>query len=222
MIDSISVIIMTKLPQAGLVKTRLQPDLSAEQAARVHRLMLLHTVRRVAALRLGRLIVCFDPPEASAAAAGLFDGLPAHLLPQSPGDLGQRIAAVRRTVAGPVLLLGVDSPDVPADHLRRAAHMAASQDVVLGPTDDGGFWCLGLGERVDADGLLAGIAWSSGRELEQTATAARRQGLSVSLAERWDDIDRPADLRCLINRLGGSSDSGDAELRQRLQDILQR
>lgn len=222
MIDTISVIIMAKLPRTGLVKTRLQPDLSADQAAEVHRAMLLHTVRRVAAMRLGRLIVCFDPPGDSAAAAGLFDGLPVHLLPQAPGDLGQRIAAVRRSIAGPILLLGVDSPDVPPDHLKGAAALAASRDVVLGPTEDGGFWCLGLSERVDADALLAGIDWSSGRELDQTAAAAQRLGLSVALAGRWDDVDRPDDLRRLIDRLGRSADCAEAELRRSLQEILQR
>lgn len=198
---------MGKLPQPGRVKTRLCPPLTPEQAAGVHELFLRHTLHRLLetapAADIGRVILCFDPPDAapkvlqSFAMAG-----EVGFLPQGPGNLGDRLTMAADKVAGPVLFLGCDSPDLPLTHLIFAGRcLCKGRKIVLGPCDDGGFWCLGVAPGVDLRPVLAGVEWSSGGEMEQVRRNAEAAGLSVDLAPPWYDIDRPADLTTLWNRL---------------------
>lgn len=198
---------MGKLPVAGRVKTRLSPPLTPEQAAAVHELFLRTTLERLVALapaaEIGRVVFCFDPPDAPRQVLQEFGmGGDLELQPQGGGDLGSRMAQVANEVKGRVLFLGGDSPDLPQTHLIAAAGLLVEQEgIVLGPCDDGGFWCLGATAGVDLRQVFAGVAWSSGREMGQVRQNAEAAGLSVSLAPGWYDVDRPADLTTLWNRL---------------------
>lgn len=217
----LAIVVMTKYPAAGRVKTRLTPALAPQQAADVHAALLRHGVARLASLAAeidGRVFVCFDPPDAARPFHELLpDVPPAQFLPQSPGDLGARLAAAAEAVRrgwnpSGMLFFGVDSPDLPADHVRRAASLCRNADVVLGPTDDGGYWCVGVGGRVEPARLFAGIEWSTGREMAQTVERAGDLGYTAALADPWDDVDRPADLARLIERLSRSPDAADGRL----------
>jgi hypothetical protein len=121
------------------------------------------------------------------------------VFPQADGDLGARIEAglTRAGGGGPALALGMDSPTLPVDALRRAAVSPA--DLVLGPAFDGGCWCIGW--RAARPGLLAGIRWSTGSVLAETVAAARAAGLTVELLPFWYDIDAPQDLDFLRQHL---------------------
>jgi rSAM/selenodomain-associated transferase 1 len=225
MIDAVAVIVMSKYPSPGRVKTRLLPELSAEQAAAVHRALLLHTVGRLRLRAPGRFVLAFDPPAAEADFRSLLGGdLPGvQLIAQGDGDLGRRIARIHAALSGihpRQLFLGVDSPDLPADHLSQAATLARGAQVTLGPTADGGYWCLGLDRSVDAGSLLGGIDWSSGHEAEQTVARARTLGYSLAMAGGWDDIDRFDDLRRVLDRLAASPAAEDRRLRAALGQIV--
>jgi rSAM/selenodomain-associated transferase 1 len=219
----LAIVIMTKLPEPGRVKTRLMPVLSARQAAEVHRAFLLHLAGRIGETP-AELIICHDPPDCIGpmnelvgreAAAGYW--------PQCEGDLGARLAAasdatIRHTKY--VMFLGTDSPDVPFAFIARITHLLRSHDLVIAPADDGGFWAVALTGRVDAPKLFAQIEWSTGRECGQTLERARGLGYNVALADRWDDVDRPDDLRRLIERLRRSHEPHDQALLQRLSRIV--
>jgi rSAM/selenodomain-associated transferase 1 len=203
-----ALVLMTKVPAPGVVKTRLMPELNDMQAARVHEVFLRHVARRLS--RVARLVVCFDPPDAGGLVREFLD-IDTALLPQSSGDLGDRLASAFASVAADrVLFFGVDSPDVPTSAIRRVDELLRDNDVVIGPCPDGGFWCLGMDRSVNASSLLASIEWSSGREREQTVDRARALGYRVALANAWDDVDRPHDLRRLVTRLQKSDNGGDA------------
>jgi uncharacterized protein len=231
MLDAVAVILMSKYPEPGRVKTRLQPDLSPQQCSDLHRILLLHTLRRLSSLRPGFLYVAFDPPQAEGDFRRLLDetssthATPPSLIEQGPGDLGQRIARIHAALAAAhprQLFLGVDSPDLPADHLLHAARLTYQAQVTLGPTADGGYWCLGLSREVDVLSLLTGIDWSSGHEAEQTIDRAAALGYSLAMADGWDDVDRIDDLRRLIQRLAESSVPENQELHAALSDILKQ
>ena len=195
---------MGKLPQPGRVKTRLCPSLSPDEAAAVHNLFLQHTLARLQAsgLPLAKVILCFDPPDADPREYVAIKGV--GLLPQSTGNLGDRLVAVTRELGQdhPILFLGCDSPDLPEAHLADAlARLRRGEQIVLGPCDDGGFWCLGVAAGLDLRPVVEGVEWSSGRELKQTSDKAKKTSLSVGLSPPWSDVDRPADLATLWERL---------------------
>ena len=138
------------------------------------------------------------------------------LLPQGTGDLGDRLVAAAGAVGGPVLFLGADSPDLPDGHLESQILNLKSQ-VVLGPCDDGGFWCLGVASGVELRPVFRGVDWSSGRELRQVRDNARAAGLTVADAPAWRDVDRPGDLATLCRTCG---DPLRRDLRIALGDAL--
>lgn len=213
MLRSTALIVMAKYPAAGKVKTRLSPELTPGDAARVHGEFLQHLLQRLGGMRFGKLLVCFDPPDAGDSIKSLCSV--AAFVPQVDGDLGARLSAAARGHER-ALFLGVDSPDVPQLALLHAGHQLQNHDVVLGPTEDGGFWCLGISKNVNSAQLLSEIDWSSGREFDQTLHRAGSLGYNVGLADSWSDVDRPDDLRRLIARLRAASDPQDKQLLRRL------
>src|SRR5205823_77941 len=110
--------------------------------------------------------------------------------------------------------------EVPLAHLNKAAELVEQAEVSLSPTDDGGFWSLGLQNHVNAQKLLADIPWSSGGEAMALLRSAEALGHTAVTGLAWDDVDRPADLRRLINRLVQSSEKLDRRLLSNLRHVL--
>lgn len=222
-LSRIAIVVMTKHPTPGRVKTRLTPDLSPEQAACVHAAFLKHLISRLFRLNPAELVICFDPPEMRDAMRSLFDSSPLTFLAQAPGDLGARIASAARELLlrhPRLLFMGVDSPDVPLAHLFKAAELTEQAPLSLSPTTDGGYWSLGLTREVDAARLLTDIPWSSGNEAHATLRAAEAQGHPSVTGFAWDDVDHPPDLRRLTQRLARSDVAADSQLLSNLRDVL--
>jgi rSAM/selenodomain-associated transferase 1 len=206
---------MAKVPEPGKVKTRLVGALSAEQAAKVQEVFIRHTMTRLSGLGAPELVMCFDPPEAGRAMHKLVGSIATRYVAQPPGDLGARMDAAAREIAkwyGKLLFVGVDSPDVPVSHLTRAAELLRDNEVVVGPSGDGGFWCIGLQHHVSPKLLFEGVESSSGKECGQTLARARELDCACAQADSWDDVDRPEDLHRLLSRLGASADEHDRQL----------
>jgi rSAM/selenodomain-associated transferase 1 len=224
-LDSVALVVIAKYPIPGKVKTRLMTALSAETAAAVHGCFLRHVVWRLYKLKPAELFVYFDPIESRDAMHDLLgmDG-DVSLIPQKAGDLGHRLANVATVVAKRherCLILAVDSPDVPDDHIITCANTTRDAQVVLGLADDGGYWCIGVRSDVDAAALLhSGIEWSTNHTAAHTLAAARRLNYSVFANQQWDDIDHPNDLRRLMSRLPASTNPDDLKLYRELLDLL--
>src|SRR5205085_8180099 len=119
-------------------------------------------------------------------------------LAQRSGDLGARLERVAAQAFklgfGPVVLIGADSPTLPPGYITKAinALAAAECDLALGPTDDGGYYLIGL--RLPTSGLWQNIAWSTAQAYAQTARNAKHLGLRLLELPRWYDVDTSADL----------------------------
>lgn len=215
---------MAKLPEPGRVKMRLTPALSARQALAVHELFLRHSLMRLRKLKLGPIVLCFDPPDRRAEFekfAAPRDG--EALLPQEHGDLGVRIAAaagmIRKTHPR-MLFLSTDTPDVPARVFEHAVHLAERFCITLGPTENGSFWCIGFGDDMDPRRLLEKIPWGAGQETLGIIDRAAALGYGLAMADAWSDVDRPADLTDLMERLGKSPQQEDRTLLDELHKIV--
>ncbi len=193
--------IMAKAPVPGKVKTRLLPSLSPEEAALLAEKLLKETVNSVVRNLPGvHPVVAVAPPEGIPHVRSLLN-VPISLIPQPEGDLGNRLSILFEQAfasgAAGVMALGTDHPNLPAAYLRQAAVLLRSggDRVVLGPTEDGGYYLIGL-NRPHPE-LFEGIPWSTPEVFKITLERARRIGLEPYLLPRWFDIDRPEDLLLL-------------------------
>ncbi len=200
--------IFLKAPLPGQVKTRLCPPLSAVDAASLYTSFLADTLQAAAACA-GQEVLLFY--EGAHPTSYLAPTLTAALLPsvveiaQRGSDLGERLEAAVGDAAErgslPLLILGSDSPDLPAGHLTAALAALPAYDLVLGPASDGGVWCIGV--RRALPGLLLGIAWSRPTVAVELRARAAARGLRVGDADAWYDVDTIGDLYALGARLAG-------------------
>ena len=200
--------IVAKAPEPGLVKTRLCPPLSAGAAAELSRAFVLDTIEQVRSLPAVARAVAYAP---DGGRRFFEDAAPDFsLLPQRGADLGQRMMACLDSLLGDghpgVLLIGSDMPTLPASVLRRAVDSIAGAraDVVLGPSEDGGYYLIGL--RARRPELFEDMPWSTSAVLGETLRRARALGLSVELLPTWFDVDTPADLARLVDSLAASAE----------------
>jgi rSAM/selenodomain-associated transferase 1 len=197
---------MTKAPRAGQVKTRLVPPLSPEEAAQLNVCFLRDTAAAIAKAcgTTARGVGVYTPVGAEAA---YIDILPSDfaLLPQRGDGFGERLAFATADLFhcgfGSVCLIDSDSPTVSADVYADAVEMLskAGDRVVLGPSDDGGYYLIGL--KQTRRELFERIDWSTERVLDQTKTRACELNLDVSLLRTGYDIDDAATLRRLCDEL---------------------
>lgn len=191
-----AIAIMAKTPRAGAVKTRLCPPLSPEAAAELYRCFLLDTIAKIRMLKQTCPVISYTPYTDR----DFFEALAPDftLLTQQGSDLGARMAdcfaqlfAMGYTGA---LLTGSDLPTLPMSVVQQALDLIATPqvDVVLGPSEDGGYYLMGL--RMLHRDLFEEITWSTSQVLTETVQRAETKGLQVAYLPSWFDIDTPADL----------------------------
>lgn len=203
-----TLIIFARQPVPGATKTRLCPPLTPATASALYAAFLHDTLDRARGLSGVGPVVAYTP----ATAAGYFAELAPDLVaePQRGDDLGERMeraiaAALQRAnaagaVAPSVVLVGSDSPDLPAAHLVAAfEHLEAGADVVLGPSSDGGYYLVGV--RRPQPRLLRDVPMSTPTVLADTLAVAAAAGLAVALLPPWHDVDTAADLARLVDAL---------------------
>lgn len=186
--------IFAKAPVARKVKTRLIPLVSAEIAARLAAAFLAD-VAAVCQRVQGCQTVIATPgkwPEE----IGRPNDLPTW--DQGPGDLGKRMETIlaRALVASPkAIAIGGDVPVLTKEIIDSAIKLLDQYDAVIGPSDDGGFYLLGVNRM--SGGLLENITWSAQSTREQTVRRLETFGYTHAATEPLFDVDRPEDLKRL-------------------------
>lgn len=223
-------VLFTRVPQPRRCKTRLLPALSGEGAAELQRALALDLAWRLADLGLPltvRYALDEAAPDAAGALARFAAELPAgvRLAPQQGEGLGARMRAAMDDElargAASVLLMGSDLPLVTPEVLREALGAfgicaQAGADVLVCPSDDGGYWLVGLREPFPAFFDCRGYGGSDVLHDELAICAAH--GRTVALGPRTWDVDRPDDLV----RLAALVAQGDPRIGERTRAFLRR
>ncbi|MBE9128565.1 MULTISPECIES: TIGR04282 family arsenosugar biosynthesis glycosyltransferase [unclassified Coleofasciculus] len=190
-------IVFTRYPEPGKTKTRLIPALGAKGAANLQRQMTEHTMvrtREIKRLRFLSVEVYFSGGNPELMRHWL--GWDITYQPQCAGDLGERMASAFQVsfAAGmtEVVIIGTDCPDLNASIMTQAFEMLKEKDLVLGPSQDGGYYLIGLRRLVPE--LFKGIHWSTAEVLQQTARIAQKLELAVAYLSVLNDVDCPEDL----------------------------
>ncbi|MBI4443007.1 MAG: TIGR04282 family arsenosugar biosynthesis glycosyltransferase [Acidobacteria bacterium] len=201
-IQDCAAILFARTPVPGRVKSRLFGHLTPEQACRLHCACTSDMAALLdQALPEARKWLFFsDTPIPQPGFGGL------HLPPsfrcavQEGDTLGNRMgnAFVRALAGGAqrVVIFGSDSPTLPAAFVRQAFASLADSDIVLGPTEDGGYYLIGC-RRFDP-GLFENVAWSTAQVFAQTQANAQRLGYRMTVLPQWFDLDKWKDVERLL------------------------
>ncbi len=189
------VIVLSKAPIAGKVKTRLMPRYTAEQAATLHKQMTEVVVTKVCSI-FDDVWLAVDDIEHQ-----FFQRLQqehaCQLQHQGLGDLGQRLqslaAASFKGESRPIMFLGTDSPHVNIGRYQQAMAALNNHDVVIGPVEDGGYDLIAMANY--SPSIFDDIDWGSSTVFDKTISNISRLGLSVKALDMSFDLDYAEDLK---------------------------
>lgn len=196
-------VVMAKPSEPGHAKTRLADAIGEQEAANLYSAFLEDTARTLddasipGTSELGLVLAHEGEPDHESYEP--FREYDFHAVPQGEGDLGDKLSRVveycfehgaQRTV-----VVGSDSPTLLDRHLAETFERLRGNDVVLGPSFDGGYYLVGL--RSADVAIFDDIDWSTNRVLAQTLRRAKSRALLCELIEFWYDIDTFEDLERL-------------------------
>jgi rSAM/selenodomain-associated transferase 1 len=189
-----ALILFTRLPLPGRTKTRLMPWLTPEQCAALHRVMLADIV--VTLKHTGKDVFVFYTPEGDLTELRGICGDVLFALQQGI-DLGERMDRAIRDVLGrgyvSCLLLGSDVPAVTGKDLETASELLLTHDVVLAPTEDGGYWLVGL--KRPCSQIFTHQPYGTADAFTAVLAACKQAGRTFAVAPTLRDVDLIEDLR---------------------------
>lgn len=207
---SVAVVIMAKQPVPGAVKTRLRPLLPDGDVAALYDAFLRDKIDQVRSLHGAAPVIAYTPAESHPFFAELAPDF--RLLPQIGDGLSERLTCMFQQLFDKghdgVIATDSDSPTLPPENLQAAVDCLAAggADVVLGPSDDGGYYLIG--SRQLHRGLFDAMPWSTPQVYEETVDRAGQLGLRVTSLAPWYDVDTPVEferLRAQMKQLGAAA-----------------
>jgi hypothetical protein len=193
-VSQVALIVIAKEPVPGRAKTRLSPPCSPTQAATLARAALLDTLDVVAQTSAERKVLVFDGDPRHFRRDGL------EVIAQRGAGLGERLAAAFEDVAGPALLVGMDTPQLTPRLLidGMSALSTPTVDAVLGRATDGGYWSIGL-KRHGAS-AFASVPMSRSTTWRRQRARLHELGLRVHEQPALRDVDTIADARAVARQ----------------------
>lgn len=218
-------IIFLKYPEPGKVKTRLARVIGNEKACEVYTRLAEGILKNISSKKPGRydLSIFYAPADKGNEIRSwlkpvLNDDSETGIqyIPQEGDDLGERMSnafhrvlrAKEYTKAYPcnAVIIGTDCPGIDIALIESAFGILHEKDVVIGPSEDGGYYLLGMSRFIPD--LFKDIAWSTDRVFSQTIKRIQKNDLSCDLLKVLIDIDTPEDLYRHASSFYRSADLG--------------
>jgi len=182
-----SIIVFIKNPRLGHVKTRLAKDVGDEKALEIYLRLTEHTKKVLAEVPNTKRCVYYS--EFIDESDDWSDEMFIKEL-QSDGDLGKRIKHAFSEVfkhSDKAIIIGSDCAQLSPDHIQQAIDALEKNNVVIGPSLDGGYYLLGMDSNYQF--LFEDIEWSTESVFESTKSQSFDHGLTIAEIETLSDID---------------------------------
>jgi rSAM/selenodomain-associated transferase 1 len=191
-------IIFTRYPELGKVKTRMIPGLGEKGSQELHQKLAEYTLHKLKGLRnfLSLVIYYYGGNEEKMRA---WLGEYYYYRSQRGKDLGAKMQnafadGFAQGMAA-IAIIGTDCPEMGEKLILEAFEALKTHDLVLGPAVDGGYYLIGL-KQVFPE-LFDDIPWGTGEVFAKTRTIAAKLALKTAYLPKLADIDRPEDLPIL-------------------------
>jgi rSAM/selenodomain-associated transferase 1 len=184
-------IIFTRNPELGKVKTRLAKTIGNENALSIYRTLLFQTERSVREINCDKTVFYSE----KISNKDIWDNFIYQKSQQNGKNLGERMfnafSEAFKNNYEKVIIIGSDLYDLLPNHINEAFQMLKNNDVVLGPADDGGYYLIGMNSLISQ--VFKNKIWGSSTVLKETLNDLNDK--SVYLLETLNDIDVYDDLK---------------------------
>jgi rSAM/selenodomain-associated transferase 1 len=196
-LDDRCLLFFVKSPKKGRVKSRLASVVGKEAAVKFYKRFILDML---STLKRGNFAfyICFYP----GSSLGEFEkwlGRHYHYVPQNGSDLGERMKNSFMEAFSMdfkrVVLIGSDIPDLPLEYIEEAFKSLDGEDVVIGPSFDGGYYLIGFNDKNFSSQVFEGIPWGTESVFNDTMKTLRKEKLTVHTLPHLRDIDTIEDLK---------------------------
>ena len=187
-----AIILFTKNPEFGKVKTRLAKTLGNEKALEIYKKLLLHTQQIVAPVLVDKFVFYSDEIIGNDAWSNeiyrkkLQKGL----------DLGERMKNAFQELFelnyNSICIIGSDCFELNSEIINSAFQLLKNNDVVIGPTFDGGYYLLAMNQLHSH--LFENIVWSTETVFEETVFKIEKNNLSKAILVKLNDVDEEIDV----------------------------
>jgi rSAM/selenodomain-associated transferase 1 len=206
-LDDRCLLFFVKNPKQGMVKSRLARAIGDKVARDLYENFVRDMLSTLDKRRFP-LYCCFYP-EGTLHDIKQFMGEDYQYLAQRGEDLGERMVHCFQQAFAKgfncCVLIGSDSPDLPAEIIDEAFTSLEEVDSVIGPAFDGGYYLIGFTKGGFTPEVFSGVEWGTNTVLQKTLDIIKRHQRKVHLLPRWGDIDTLEDLKQFFERNKGTS-----------------
>jgi len=213
-------LVFTRAPSAGQVKTRLIPRLGAQGAADFHARLIHHCLQTVTRAGLCPVELWCAPSCQDPFFQNCRECYGIELYDQVQGELGERMHAALGSAlarAESAVLIGTDIPSIEAADLDEAFQsLEQGKDAVVGPARDGGYYLIGL--KQPSRRFFEGIPWGTSTVFQETVSRLQQLGMDWSRLREQSDVDTPDDynrlLQAIKSAVGPDNTALEVQIRQ--------
>ena len=192
-------ILFTKAPELGNVKTRLAAEVGAARALEVHNQLVTSALKRLCGAECFEVVLCVTKVNQAVKDWANKFTIPITLQPS--GDLGARMyGALATASAEKVVLVGSDCPDIDSDYVKQAFETLEYKPVVFGPAEDGGYGLIGVRQSPlkKIVSLFEEIPWGGDQVFEITTKRLERLRIKYGVLPTIWDVDVLEDWQRLL------------------------
>lgn len=184
-------LIFTRNPELGKVKTRLAEDVGDQAAFDIYNFLLQHTVSVTKNLNVTKEVHYSEKAEPE----DIWDNKIYHKKLQQGNELGSRMQHAFeegfKNGFKNIIIIGSDLYDLAQEDLEAAFEALEHNEVVIGPAEDGGYYLLGM--KKSEPQLFKNKNWGTPTVLSDTLKDL--QGKNIGLLPPKNDIDNFNDLK---------------------------
>lgn len=185
--EKVNLIIFVRRPEISVGKTRLKKRIGKILGANFYYYNLIQTIKRLNADKRINITICTTPDSSIRNwPKNIFKTLPR--IAQGSGDIGKKMWKILSDNSSKKIIIGSDIPNITSKIIIKAWKKLYSSQIVLGPSEDGGFWLIGLSQNHRIKNLFYNIDWNKNDTLEQVEYNIN-SSVKISYVDTLVDID---------------------------------
>ena len=205
-----TIVLMTRWHATYRCKSRLSKDIGALKASKIQEKLTQHTIevaKEIQRKGLADIKIAIHGIGIQAAKKWASKNKVQKIAIQGSGNLGTKMKRqflktqseknISHEIPNSILLIGTDLPSISHFELIKAIELLTYKEMVIGPSNDGGYWLIGLSKKILNQKCIwpfSGISWGTDKVLKETINLASLNKIDYQLLQTKNDLDNILDL----------------------------